>query len=147
MKVRSAKAMVGVLMLAGCGSLARPLTVPVGLTGSLMLNGAPYSPRRCSSLQREDGSGFNGVELIDTSGLRTRLVLRPDGAADFIVFPRGSTRGITLPDCGSMQLGAPHEWINSGDTMVAVLSGSANLDCRSDKWTVAGSIQFSGCYF
>lgn len=117
------------LLLAGCSAK---------ITSTLMVGSKPFQPTSCRSGQP---NGFGGVDLVDDSGTRLRLVSLPNGQANAFVFPSGANLGTELGACGPLMLERQSSRING----VYNVRGTATLSCKG-KMLVAGSVQFENCH-
>jgi hypothetical protein len=121
--------MLPLLLLAGCSAK---------ITSSLAVGAKPFQPTSCSSGQP---NGFAGVDLMDGSGARLRLVSLPNGQAAALLFAPGASQATELGACGPFTLERQSSRING----VYNLRGTATLGCKG-KTPVVGSVQFENCH-
>lgn len=130
----------------GLAPLALALAIGPGAAGctpmlnaSLRVDGQPFIPTACRS---GEAFGFPGVDLLDASGRRLRLVQRPDGLADVHFFPAGAPVAGTISACGQMWTERQSSRIN----MVYNVFGHATLQCSNAGSGVDGTIEFKNCH-
>ena len=122
-------AFVALLLLAGCSAK---------IISSLTVGARPFQPASCRS---GEPNGFAGVDLMDGSGARLRLVSLPNGQAAALLFAPGANQGTELGTCGPISLERQNSRING----VSNMRGTATLSCKG-KTPVAGSVQFENCH-
>lgn len=125
-------------MLAITAALALP-GCQAKLTGTFTVNGATFVPTACRSGQV---SGFTGVDLVDASGNKLRLVSTPTGQPAVYYIVAGSMVGTPVGVCGSFAVNRTHTQINN----VYNVEGQATLACASPGYQVTGSVQFANCH-
>ncbi len=109
------------------------------LVGSLTVNGAPFIPTSCRS---GEVTGFTGVDLIDASGNKVRLVATPTGQPAVYYIPAGSMVGMPIGMCGSFTVNRTNTRINN----VYNVEGQVALACMSQGSQITGSVQFGNCH-
>lgn len=117
------------LLLAGCSAT---------ITSNLTVAARPFQPTSCKSGQP---NGFAGVDLVDGTGARLRLVALPNGQASAFYFDPGASLATELGACGPFTLERQSSRING----VYNVRGTAQLDCKG-KTPVSGSVQFENCH-
>lgn len=128
------------LVAVGCGSTK----------GTLAVDGAPFTPVRCLSAERQD---LLGVELIDKSGKRLLATLgrnrwkvsyptAPFSSAPTVtVFtPDGLTPG-SIDACGTMTIVE-----EKSKAWYRLVDGSMDLSCAAGEHSVAGHLEYASCH-
>jgi hypothetical protein len=114
-------------------------------TGSLAIDGAPFTPTTCHVLVRA-----TGIELVDAGGTRVELDLPPAtlrafedvGGTPSVTIDRGAGRpAVSMSTCGTMTL-TGEGYHGSGKRAA---SGRMSLDCAGAA-SVEGELSFSGCF-
>ena len=121
--------MLPLLLLAGCTAK---------ITSSLTVGARPFQPASCRS---SEPNGVAGVDLMDGSGARLRLVSLPNGQANALFFGAGANLGTELGACGPITLEQQNSRING----VYNVRGTATLSCKG-KVSIVGSVQFENCH-
>jgi hypothetical protein len=109
------------------------------LNGSITINGTAFTATDCRSGQV---SGFTGVDLVDASGNKLRLVATPSGQPMVYYVTAGSAVGTPIGMCGAMTINRTNTRINS----VYNVEGQVTLACMSPQAQVSGSMQFANCH-
>jgi hypothetical protein len=124
--------LVGVVGLAGSGCKAK-------LSADLKVDGAAFEPASCRSGQVY---AFRGVELTAKDGRRLRLVMRPDGQSEALLFSASSPTGVNLGACGAFVVNDQNSTIND----IKNVEGSATLSCSGEGHSIEGSATFENCH-
>lgn len=116
------------------------------VSGTLTIDGAPFSPTRCRSgkgrdTRSSDRLRFDGVDLLAASGPVVRLMNDPaQGRVVLIVPAGGDPERVDRAACGRYDL----QLRETGEAIFSVwgMEGSVELDCPR----VTGSVQFGSCF-
>jgi hypothetical protein len=109
------------------------------LSGEITVDGKPLAIRYCRS---GEAGGFHGVDFVDTSGRRLRLVGLPTGQVEALWFDSGAATAIDLGICGALALAQQNSTIND----VRNVRGKATLACTSAGHAVKGELAFENCH-
>jgi hypothetical protein len=109
------------------------------LNGNITINGTAFTPTECRS---GAVSGFTGVDLIDASGNKLRLVSTPSGQPMVYYINAGSAVGTPVGMCGSMVVNRTNTRINN----VYNVEGTVTLACMTPGSQVSGTMQFGNCH-
>ena len=109
------------------------------LSADVKVDGAAFEPASCRSGQVY---GFSGVELTAKDGRKLRLVMRPDGQSEALLFPANSTTGTNLGACGAFVVNQQNSSIND----IKNVEGNATLSCSADGHSISGSVTFENCH-
>jgi hypothetical protein len=127
---------VGVFLVV---ALVAACDVTPHVRSSLQVASRKWVAVDCTAAARE---GFRGVDLADEAGNRMRLMPEPDGRVTVIAFPADGSEAQTMPSCGTMDMPVSHLRVMG----VPSESGSAQLDCRADSFSIRGTIEFENCH-
>jgi hypothetical protein len=147
MRVRLCLFLIGVL--PGCAQFFAGAGSDPAVSGTLQIDGAAFTPIECQSGTRY---GLQGVELWDAAGKRVRAGIsqHPDasypsaavqGLAAVTVLEPGASEGERIAPCGLLTVGNQASKINYRS-----VHGDAELSCTTDRHTIAGRVEFSGCH-
>ena len=109
------------------------------VTGSLQVDGSPFTVNLCRSGQ---AFGFSGIELSDANGRRLRLLANADGTCTAALFKGDEPQGEPLGQCGTLTMKAQSSRINN----IRNLGGTAQLACETATHNVAGKVEFENCH-
>jgi hypothetical protein len=123
---------LAVLVLAGSAAGCR-----AEITADLQVDGGAFEPTSCESGQR---ASFTGVDLIDNSGRKIRLVLDPTMKPSAILI--AGAQVVELGECGSLSVERQNSVVND----ITNIRGEATLDCEAQGHTVKGTVTFANCH-
>ncbi len=121
--------------LPSCGELLQDLSGGT-FQSNMVVDGHAWAPAQCVSGDLET---FRGVDLIDSSGSKIRLVKEVDGSPTMILFAPGAEVGATIRDCLSLRLEHTGVRVNN----IRVVKGAASFRCVGPEGQrIVGDITF-----
>lgn len=107
------------------------------LEADLKVDGEAFEPTSCESGQRYS---FSGVDLIDHSGRKVRLVQSPNMSPSAILI--AGNQVVELGECGSLTVERQNSMVND----ITNVAGNATLKCEAAGHVVEGTVRFKNCH-
>jgi hypothetical protein len=141
--------------VSGCAPALAGAGTDPAVSGTLQIDGAAFTPTACHSGARY---GLQGVELRDAAGKRLRASIshRPDasypspavqGLAAVTVLEPGAPQGEQIEPIGPIEpCGLLTVGTQASKIVYRSVRGDAELSCTTDRHTITGHVEFSGCH-